>query len=347
MQRQKKGFTLVELLVVIAIIGILIGMLLPAVQQVREAARRTDCSNKMRQVVLALHNYEGVFKRFPPAHCIGTSAGWGDPLWYREVPPQGYNELNGYPNIGPFWSWSMRIAPYLDFNNLYDVVNFSPNSSGWPWWQQFPPESGNTGDICGAKSPLFICPSDGRSEEPWIGDGNHRATIASYLGVNGRNQFLETGGQDGILYVNSKITFTGIKDGTSSTLIVGERPPAANLEWGWQWAGAGGSPGNVYFGTADVVLGVHERVTKPNASPVYDYFRKGTADDPDNLHRYHFWSQHPQGGNWAFADGSVHFLSYSTDNASNGTSTPPGPITILEKLATRAGYETVDEDIEF
>jgi len=96
-----------------------------------------------------------------------------------------------------------------------------------------------------------------------------------------------------------------ITDGTSNTICIGERPPSITLEYGWQWAGSGDFP---YFGATDVVLGVHER---PTVAATPDFFRPGTIKDLTDIHRYHFWSLHPGGGNWALADGSVRFISYS------------------------------------
>ena len=117
-----------------------------------------------------------------------------------------------------------------------------------------------------------------------------------------------------------------------------ERPPSTNLDYGWQWAGSGDSP---YFGACDVVLGVNERAGDPSAKP--DFFRPGTIIDPTDSHRYHFWSLHPGGGNWAIADGSVRFLSYGAGGpqAVATTSTPAMP-TIIEAMATRAGGEVFD-----
>jgi prepilin-type N-terminal cleavage/methylation domain-containing protein len=329
MQRKRAAFTLVELLVVIAIIGILVALLLPAVQAAREAARRMQCTNNLKQQALALHNHHDTYKRFPSAHQLGNT-------WYtgyqRSPPPGGLTRNSSYPKEGPFWSWMMRIAPFVESGTIYDAADLSGSPAGWPWWQRF----GGTGTptILSHKNPAFVCPSDIRGHLIWT-SGNMGASLTSYLGVSGHNQFKETNaqgtnGQDGILFVNSGIRFADITDGSSNTLMIGERPPANNLLYGWQWAGAGDSP---YFGAADVVLGVHERSGDFNNPS--DFFRPGEADDRANKHRLHFWSFHPGGAQWALADGSVRFIGYETDSALNGDT--GGPPTILEKMATRQG----------
>ncbi len=330
--RMSVGFTIVELLVVIAIIGILVGLLLPAVQAAREAARRIQCSNNLKQQALALHNFEGSNKRFPSATCIGRGPGWGL-AYLRDDPPGGYESRQGWPTEGPIWSWTMRIAPYLEYANLYNATDLH----AWPWWQKIRTADGEgTVNAVGYRCPMFVCPSDTRGTHVWTDGSGNEAMVSSYLGVNGRNQFKEVGGQDGILYVNSSVRFGGITDGTSNTLLIGERPPSNNLLYGWQWAGVGSSPQKVYFGTTDVVLGVHEYLSYPDAaSPTTDYFRPGETNDPSNLHRYHFWSLHPGGGMWAMADGSVRFMPYGIDSRSQS----PTDQTILTKLASRAGGE--------
>jgi prepilin-type N-terminal cleavage/methylation domain-containing protein/prepilin-type processing-associated H-X9-DG protein len=343
--KRRAGFTLVELLVVIAIIGILVGLLLPAVQAAREAARRMQCVNNLKQLALSMHNHHDTFKRFPSAHQIGKT-------WYttrgRQNAPGGFAP-NGYPIEGPFWSWAMRIAPFIEYGNLYNsaTLDGARGSASWPWWQDrtgvySASLNGTRQSLIGQKSPTFVCPSAPKGGEVWVDSGNSRHTVAltQYLAVTGTHQFLEPGtgtatvakaGQDGMVYVNSGIRFGDVTDGTSNTVLIGERPTSSTLEYGWQWAGAGDSP---HFGACDVVLGVHERAGNPNAAG--EWFRPGQQNDPNDIHRYHFWSLHPGGANWAFADGSVRFLGYSVSGKQVATVQ-----NVLEQLSTRAGGEVV------
>lgn len=328
----RAAFTLVELLVVIAIIGVLVGLLLPAVQAARESARRTKCINNLKQLSLGLHQFHDTYNRFPSAHQIGPSYGGG---YSRPEPPGGLSP-SGYPLEGPFWSWMMHIAPYIEMKHIKEAaVMHSGTSASWPWWQKLGGPDGP--DILSIKCPLFQCPSDARTTYKWT-DGKNTAQLTSYLGVTGTNQFAEAGGQDGMLYINSGVRLEHVKDGSSNTLLIGERPPSNNLLYGWQWAGAGDSPN---FGATDVVLGVHERALTPSAAP--DYTRPGTLNDPDDKHRYHFWSLHPNGGTWAFADGSVRFLTYDAagPQANKAMGETPTP---LEAMATRDGGETINRN---
>ncbi len=323
---RNRAFTLVELLVVIAIIGILVALLLPAVQQARETARRAKCVNNLKQQALALHNFHDTYRRFPSAHQVSPATYCGT---YKCVEPWGGLAPNGWPKEGPFWSWTMRIAPYVEMGNLYDQVDLKQ----WPWWLTDP-----TGrDVVSHTTPVFACPSDSRGGLQSDYQG-HKVALTSYLGVTGRNQFLEAGGQDGILYVNSAVGMQHITDGTSNTLLIGERPPSNNQIYGWQWAGAGDAP---HFGTTDVVLGVHERALNPSAAA--DFFRPGSVVDPTDKHRYHFWSLHPGGANWALADGSVRFMMYNVTQspATVSTLSTTAPLNPLEAMATRAGGESV------
>jgi len=322
----------VELLVVIAIIGILIGMLLPAVQQVREAARRINCGNSMRQIALALLIYENGHQELPSGHIV-------NPEWITfdtEPAPGGLDPLSlprpDWPYRGGWWSWMMRVAPFMEMDGIYNSVDFKEQG----WWQY--QDDGTL--INGISVPGYVCPSETRGAAVYTYPDGRTAAITSYLGVSGRDSYKETGGQDGILFCNSSTKIVDIRDGTSNTLIVGERTPSANLLYGWQWKGAGRNG----LGETDVVMGVHERIAPPRGSDPNsaetDFFRAGVENDPNNLHRFHHWSFHPGGGMWALADGSVHFYSHQIDRGNNGSN--GFEPTLLEKLATRNGGEVTN-----
>lgn len=334
--RSKLGFTLVELLVVIAIIGILIGMLLPAVQQVREAARRINCGNNMRQISLALLSYENGHQELPPGHIVNPD--WPVITFDVPQPPGGLDFSTGdgptqaWPNRGGWWSWMMRVAPFMEMDGIFNSVDFKSKE----WWQF----RADGTSINGTSVPGYVCPSETRGPAVWTDAAGNTAAITSYLGVSGRDSYKETGGQDGLLFCNSSTTIAEIRDGASNTLMVGERTPSANLLYGWQWKGAGRNG----LGETDVVLGVHERIAPPRGSDPNDsetdFFRPGVANDPNNLHRFHHWSFHPGGGMWALADGSVHFYSHEIDRGNNGSN--GFEPTLLEKLATRNGGEVAN-----
>lgn len=196
--RERRGFTLVELLVVIAIIGILIALLLPAVQAAREAARRSQCTNNMKQIGLALQNYHDVYKTFPP------QAIWG-------VPNKPAYELgNTLPR--PFHhTWCTFILPFMEQKALYDTVDFRQPA----WGQQ----------IVGKRVDVLHCPSDaGGLTDP---SKTHNIEYTNYPGCAGYHWWYPTGRNrglwDGVFNYVQQITIAEIMDGTSNTAIVIER----------------------------------------------------------------------------------------------------------------------------
>lgn len=190
----RRGFTLVELLVVIAIIGILIGMLLPAVQMVREAARRTSCLNNVRQIVLAAHNYESSVRHLPPSY---------------QLDPGGTVTGNGS------WSVQAQLLPFCEQANAYDLIDFSQAWSA--------PENAESG-VPVLRVPLYQCPSEVndmvriKNGAPFVYPHNYGFNFGSWLihdPATGRPG-------DGLFYVNGKVEFRSVTDGLSNTLCVAE-----------------------------------------------------------------------------------------------------------------------------
>jgi prepilin-type N-terminal cleavage/methylation domain-containing protein/prepilin-type processing-associated H-X9-DG protein len=293
------GFTLIELLVVIAIMAILMGLTLAAVQRVREAAARAKCQNNVRQLALALHQYHDANGAFPQGH----------------RPVTVFRPASDFPLSG----WPLSILPYLEQPALYNqaVAAYRKN------WMPFPP---NAHPGLSTVITAFLCPSDGRIVSAQVSQRtNTLAAFTSYLGAAGRDAATT---RDGMLFQRSHTGFADIADGSSNTLLLGERPPSADFQFGWWYAGTG----QRVTGSADVVLGVRE----PNLQPItvgspcgpgnYPFMPASGLGDPCGM--FHFWSPHPGGANFAFADGSVRFLRYEADS-------------IMPALSTRAGGESV------
>jgi prepilin-type N-terminal cleavage/methylation domain-containing protein/prepilin-type processing-associated H-X9-DG protein len=282
------GFSLVELLVVIFIIGVLTAILLPAVQMARESARNSHCKNNVRQIVLACQQFESTYGHFPS----GVESNRLSSNWVAST-------------------FLLRCLPYVELNDLYDAA-----ASDFQRQPSFAFPVAHTGLSHPVK--LFACPSDSRSPGPQTTKANQVVALTNYLGVNGVNYEKN----DGCLYVDSSIRFRDITDGASQTLLLGERPPSADFWYGWWYAGYGQNQ----TGSCDMVLGAAE-LSEGNAQLVGcgrgpHLFKQGKFQEQcDTLH---FWSPHPGGANFAFADGSVRFITY-------------GAADILPKLATRAG----------
>lgn len=306
---RSQGFTLVELLVVIAIIGILIGMLLPAVQQVREAARRTQCANNQRQLALACMNYESSNMHFPPGLNVPIGSGSGGTIngsQYPDIPqPKIQNR---------FGSWMVWIMPYIEQNNLYSQLDLT---------QREYVNADGPNSIATAVVPGFQCPSDidedvvNSFSDFWFGTN-------SYYGSAGiQGWFLANLSLDGMLFYNSAVTFGEINDGSSNTFLLGERYSMDpeferfNTYRGWAWSSSFSARNNI-VGMLEPInyqlpLGVPKR---GNGEPTFEW-----QDRKFNS----FSSGHPGGANFAIADGSVQFM----------TLTSAGSMTVLENLAIR------------
>lgn len=215
-----------------------------------------------------------------------------------------------------------QILPQIEQQNVYERVRWNE----WPW-----PNGANGSYANSVRIPTYRCPSDIRTE-PLIVSFPPDVPIAhtSYLGVNGTDQF----SFDGILHVNSMVRMGDIVDGTSNTLLVGERPPSYDLQAGWWLAGSGWFP---WFGAVDVVLGSNERIAINAASTPagpQSKYQPGSVSYEElygwDKHAWHFWSFHPGGANFLFADGSVRGVSYTI------------PEDVLGKLATYKGGEAVN-----
>ncbi len=315
--RTRRGFTLIELLVVIAIIAVLIALLLPAVQKVREAANRMSCTNNLKQIALATHNYHDTFKKFPTGArlvvYVGGRPTGGDNLW-------------------------VELLPYFEQDNLYNE---------WDPYDNRNNVAGGTNATQAQVIKILLCPSDYMPEPvvqltaansltpPWSW-GFYG--MSSYGGNAGKRSVF-TGGppnfprmtRDGIFFINSNVNFADIADGTSNTFLFGERyhrDPEFDLRIPVVF------PGTVPIAEVGrwgyvANQGVMANVTLHTAAPINYRVPPGGDLATHNDRACAFGSGHPGGANFAFADGSVRFLS-------NGTSLPT-----LQALSTRGGGEVV------
>ncbi len=313
----RRGFTLIELLVVIAIIAVLMGLLLPAVQKVREAANRLKCTNNLKQLGIALHSYHDTNQAFPPGYVDGNNNPYSTPE----------------NDVGPGWGWAAFLLPQLEQGNVYNQINFKQ-----------PVGRGVNKAVSLQTLPLFLCPSDAYNQPVPVYDSSFSTPIATvakgnYVGCSGwlecfsgaTGNVAPGGGDDGlggvygpggrgVFWRNSRTILADIVDGTSNTILAGERS-ANHAPATWTGAVPGGRcpawmasipatplappPGAAYdnadFGEAFVLA--HCNATHlPNADfPIFD---------PDV-----FYSMHAGGANFLLADGSVRFISSAVNPA--------------------------------
>jgi prepilin-type N-terminal cleavage/methylation domain-containing protein/prepilin-type processing-associated H-X9-DG protein len=291
--RPVHGFTLIELLVVIAIIAVLIGLLLPAVQKVREAANRMKCQNSLKQIGLASHSFHDANGRFPSAVNLPGAMNWPTP-----------------PDPAKYYSLHIATFPYYEQDNLQrNVVVDVPN----PHYMNCKGPNSFGAQVV----QILTCPSDSAMPQPPVGQYDvYYFGLTSYGGCSGSSPTVVDGTlskKDGMFFINSRVRFADVQDGTSNTFLFGERSrlnlPATSTSQslgGWAWVNQ--------YALEDFTM---------NASVPIEGIR---------LHDLNaFGSQHPGGANFTFADGSVRFLSASVDL-----------VTVLQPLSTRAGGEVVD-----
>jgi len=307
----RSAFTLVELLVVITIIGILIGLLLPAVQSAREAARRLQCANNFKQVGLALHNYHTAHRCFPPGMIVR------DGRWPS-------NDSCGTWRSGTYqgFSWGAFVLPYLEQNAVYDMIDFR----GWY------SDAGNNRLAGATRIAAYLCPSDAQDElvgccSGWTNgsDANEDLYMTNMAGVADSSDWTCNGVaakdlsvSDGLMVNRDGATIADVRDGTSNTLMIGEV--------------TGGGPGSFRchmwytWDLLDTKDGINGPFTIPGGGWPPDESSAGTYT---GFRDTGFSSFHPGGCNFVLADGSVHFLS---ENIAS---------TVLKAMTTRSQAEVV------
>jgi prepilin-type N-terminal cleavage/methylation domain-containing protein/prepilin-type processing-associated H-X9-DG protein len=288
-----RGFTLIELLIALGVFGILVALLLPAVIKARAAADRISCANNVRQLSLALHLYHDSQGHLPAA----TRTSVGDSM--------------------PFATWRVRLLPYLEQESLWAGTVRA--------YQQDPnPFLAKSHSAREQALRAFACPSDGRLLTAWeitsLTGTRVRTALSSYLGISGTDSVRK----DGLLFLDSSTRIDNIPDGSSQTLLLGERPPSPDLVYGWWYAASG----QRLTGSVDTHMGVNER---NRLGPRY----RGCASGPYSFRQsdvnnycgtFHYWSLHTGGSHFSFADGSARFLRYEAEP-------------LLSAYATRAGGE--------
>ena len=323
--RLRTGFTLIELLVVIAIIAILIGLLLPAIQQVRTAAVRTQCSNNLKQIGIALHDYHSAHDAFPTPRLVDIDffnpTAMNQSYFSTEFLPLFYPGPYSEQNIG---GWYVRLLPHFEQGAVLQHVDGAPYTA----------LRGVFDTIAQTQLKVSLCPSDPRAVVTGggviSGGTNVIAALTGYVGITGNNESRPIGNSDGtngfFSTVGLGVRIADFTDGTSSTIAVAERPPSsepnssATPYWGW-WA-------YTDFDTSMGYPNWTSRSDEPSCkSAMPGYFRADTFNNSCAVQ--HLWSPHANGGNFLIADGSVTFMTFA------------GSHTTLVDMSSRNGQEVV------
>jgi prepilin-type processing-associated H-X9-DG protein/prepilin-type N-terminal cleavage/methylation domain-containing protein len=299
--KQRLAFTLIELLVVISIIGVLIALLLPAVQAARESARRTQCVNNLKQLGVAMHTYESASRCFPPGYVSNFDTSGTD--------------------TGPGWGWAAMLLPQFEQKPLFDAINFN-----------LPIEDVSNSTSRLTRMSVFLCPSDSAPSVWWAVTRDPsgvtlqnicQVAMANYIGMYGTSDPGIDG--DGVFFRDSNIGIPNITDGTAQTIAVGERAYALGMA---TWVGS--VTGTSLFPSTDDGVGAPRLEFAPGMILGHAGGNVGPGNPRGEVNQ--FYSQHPGGVNFLFADGHVAFLK-TTMNYQD-----------FRALATRAGGEAISGD---
>lgn len=315
MRRDRRGFTLIELLVVIAVIAILIALLMPSVQQAREAARRTQCRNRLKQLGIALHNYHDAHRSLPSGYVSFARIG--------DLSADDYDSVTW--DAPPGWAWSTMLLPYLDQAPLYDQLDVNR-----PLWDPVHAAS------IAVKLPSFLCPSVAGPSDPFFAaDASGQTLQKSGRAVRlGRTHYVASHGQeecwaecsgpsggflgqvsqiaDGPFFRNSRVRFRDVIDGLSTTVLLGEHTSSlSDKAWAGVVPGAvvhpkTNTPENGAESAATLIM-VH---SGPAAGEV-DALGNPIIHPPNfpTLHVGQMQSDHPGGAHVLLGDGSVRFVA--------------------------------------
>lgn len=322
-QGSRRGFTLIEMLVVIAIIGVLMALILPAVQAVREAARRTQCRNNLKLLGLALHQYHESHATLPPGYLFSGPIPATAPASKLLVPPYLFDAWvpppPAPPPQDPGWNWIAMLLPHLGQSALYRQIDLS-----------LPVSSPVNMDKVIRTLPFVTCPSDSSTGVFTVlrkdGSAFAEASTTSYTAVFGKYGLINVNPDDGngAFQRNSRIRSQDFRDGLSQTIVVGERVAAFTQA---PWAGV------MTGGTVRTTPGAPVFTSTIEESPCMTLARIGSRTLNDQFSEpYDFFSMHGSQVFFLLGDGSVRPIGTGIN------------LEILHSLATRSGGEIVKTD---